>query len=341
MRELDGSEAGGQFVRSALALAALEDDPVRIENVRGNRSTPGLRPQHLAALETMASVCDADVTGAEVGAEAITFEPDPGSIPGGEYAVDIGTAGSITLLFQTLVPLATRLDTPLSVTVTGGTDVKWSPPLDYVRYVTLPLLARYGIEAEVELERRGFYPAGGGEATLHLSPSSLAPIELEERDELEAVRVYSTEANALEDSDVAKRQTEGALERLATDEYGLEVRDRVETTAASDCPGSALVVVIEGGRTRAGFTALGERGKPAERVGEDVADAANRFLEGDAPVDRHMGDQLLVFLALAGGRLTVPAITDHVETSLELLASFEYDVGLEDETTVVARDRPE
>lgn len=338
MRELDGSAAGGQFVRTALAVAALEDEPVRIENVRGNRSTPGLRPQHLAAFETMAAVCDADVSGAAVGAETITFEPDPGPIPGGEYAVEIGTAGSVTLLFQALVPLATRLESDLSVTVTGGTDVKWSPPLDYLRHVKLPVLARYGIEADLELERRGFYPAGGGEATLRLSPSTLEPITLEDRDALETVSVYSTEAEALADSDVAARQSEGALERLAVDDYDLAVRDRVETTAESDCPGSALVLVLEGGRTRAGFTALGERGKPAERVGEDAADAANRFLEGDAPVDRHMGDQLLVFLARAGGRLSIPAVTDHVETSLDLLASFGYDVGLEGDRTVVAGD---
>ncbi|WP_255194039.1 RNA 3'-terminal phosphate cyclase [Natronobeatus ordinarius] len=333
MLELDGSDAGGQFVRTALALSALENEPVRLENVRGGRSTPGLRPQHLAGVETIAAVCDADVSGADVGSQTVEFDPrsgrvDDGRLPGGTYAVDIGTAGSITLLFDTLLPLSVRLESPLSVTVTGGTDVKWAPPLDYVRYVKLPLLRRSGLVAAVEVDRRGFYPTGGGRATLHLAPAALEPLALESRGDLEGVRLYSTEADALADRDVATRQAEGALERLDPGERGLEVGERVETTAASACPGSAFVLRVDGESGPAGFTALGERGKPAERVGEDAADAAIRFLEHDAPVDRHLADQLLVFLALAGGRVRIPEVTAHVETSLKLLASFDFDVTL-------------
>ncbi len=343
MLELDGAAAGGQFVRTALALSALEDEPVRLENVRGGRSTPGLRPQHLAALETMAEVCAADVAGDEVGAETVEFDPD--GISGGRYAVDIGTAGSTTLLFDTLLPLATRLESRLAVTVSGGTDVKWSPPLDYFRYVKLPLLRRYGLDAAVDLERRGFYPSGGGRATLSIAPSSLEPIHLDSRGDVRGVRVYSTEAAALADSDVATRQAAGALERLQPADRGLEVRERVETTAASDCPGSAVVIRLdcaEDERRRpalVGFSALGERGTPAERVGEDAAAAAIRFLEREAAVDRHMADQLLVFLALAGGRVQIPSVTDHVETSLELLESFGLGVDLEERPapTVVRR----
>ena len=336
MLELDGSDAGGQFVRTALALSALEDEPVRLENVRGGRSTPGLRPQHLAGVEGVAAVCDAAVSGASVGAETVEFDPGEagdGRIPGGTYAVDIGTAGSVTLLFDALLPLSTRLESPLSVTVTGGTDVKWSPPLDYFRHVKLPLLRAHGLAAAVEVDRRGFYPKGGGRATLHLAPSTLEPIELDSRGDLEGVRLYSTEADALADRDVATRQAAGALERLAPDEDGLEVLERVETTAASACPGSALVVQLGVTAGAAGFTALGERGKPAERVGEAAADAARRFLGHDAPVDRHLADQLLVFLALAGGRVRLPAVTEHVETSLELLDSFGFDVAVRDGAT--------
>lgn len=333
MLELDGADAGGQFVRSALALSALEDEPVRIENVRGDRSTPGLRPQHLAVLETMATVCDAEISGAEVGSQTIEF--DPGGVSGGRYAVDIGTAGSVTLLFDALLPLATRLSSRLSVTVTGGTDVKWSPPLDYLRYVKLPLLCRHGLDAAVEVSHRGFYPKGGGEATLHLGPSTLEPINLEQRGGLEAVRLYSTEADSLADRGVAHRQAEGALERLDLEDEGLEVAERVLATTASPSPGSAVVIRVDCGETLAGFSALGERGKPAERVGEDAADAANRFFEGDAPVDEHMADQLLVFLALAGGRVRIPAVTDHVRTSLALLEAFGMAVDLEEEPLVV------
>lgn len=355
MRELDGSNAGGQFVRTALTLSVLENEPVRLENVRGDRSDPGLAHQHLAVVETMAELCDAEVSGAELGAETVEFVPglpedegdsDTASLEGGSYAVDIGTAGSATLLFDAVLPLATVLESPLSITVTGGTDVEWSPPLDYTRQVKLPLLGRYGLVASCEVDRRGFFPNGGGRVTFRLAPSTLEPIELVERDALEGVRLYSTEAASLADRDVAHRQLEGALERLdlagerggdddsddTGDADGLEVLERQERTAASPSPGSALVIRVDHGSGIAGFGALGERGKPAERVGEDAADAANRFLEGSTPVDPHMGDQLLVYLALAGGRVRLPAVTDHVEASRELLASFGIETALEDES---------
>ncbi|OLZ39923.1 RNA 3'-terminal-phosphate cyclase [Natrinema saccharevitans] len=338
-RELDGANAGGQFVRTALALSVLTDEPIRLENVRGDRPTPGLRHQHLAVLETMAEICDADVSGAELGAETVAFDPGiegDGGLEGGEYAVDIGTAGSATLLCNAVLPLVTVLESPLSVTITGGTDVAWSPPLDYLRRVKLPLLRRVGLAAACEAERRGFYPEGGGEVTLRLEPSALEPIGLGERGSLEALRLYSTESASLADRDVAHRQAKGALERLDSD--APELADRNETTADSPSPGSALVLRIDHGTGIAGFSALGERGKPAERVGEDAADAANRFLEGTAPVDRHMADQLLVFLALAGGRVRIPAVTDHVDTRCDLLEAFGAEIDLEDDgaTTLVS-----
>ncbi len=334
MRELDGADSGGQFVRTALSLSALENEPIRIENVRGDRSTPGLRPQHLAVLETMGAVCNADVSGDEVGSDTVTFDPSGGSaenrtgISGGSYAVDIGTAGSITLLFDALLPLATALEESLSITVTGGTDVAWSPPIEYSREVKFPVLRSFGLEACLEVDRRGFYPDGGGKATLHVAPSELEAIDLETRGSVDGVRCYSTESASLADSDVAARQVEGALERLSgttrssNGNDGLEVRTRRETTASSDSPGSAIVLRLEHAGGLAGFSSLGERGKPAERVGEDAADAANRFLESGAAVDRHLGDQLLVFLALAGGRVRIPAVTEHVEASLDLLERF-------------------
>ncbi|MXV63054.1 RNA 3'-terminal phosphate cyclase [Natronorubrum sp. JWXQ-INN-674] len=365
VRELDGANAGGQFVRTALTLSVLKNRPVRIANVRGDRSTPGLRHQHLAVLETLAELCDADVSGAELGAETIEFDPGlestagasdwrgqgPGRLPGGEYAVDIGTAGSATLLFDTLLPLASVLESQLSVTVTGGTDVSFSPPLDYSRHVKLPLLRRIGLTAVYEVDRRGFFPDGGGRVTLHVAPSELESIDLTERGPLEGVRLYSTESESLADRDVAFRQAEGAIERLALEEHGLELLERRETAVASPSPGSAIVLRVDHGTGIAGFAALGERGKPAERVGEDAADAANRFLEDaadqPAPVDRHTADQLLVYLALEGGRVRIPAVTDHVVSSCELLAEFGASVEIErtdapadDEPALVAVDSP-
>ncbi len=333
MRELDGSAAGGAFVRTALALSAIDGEPVRIENVRGGRSTPGLRPQHLAVVQTLAAIRNAAVSGDEVGAETVVFEPEAsGSIPGGEYEVDVDTAGSLTLLVDALLPLSTALEGRLSLTATGGTDVAWSPPLDYLRTVKLPLLRRHGLSAAVEVDRRGFYPAGGGRIQLHLAPSSIEPIRLGSDAALDAddLRLYSTEAAGLSDSAVATRQLEGALDHLALDG---EPTERVARTAASDSPGSAIVIRLAPG---AGVSALGEPGKPAERVGREAADAAEQLLDGGSPVDRHAADQLLVFLALAGGRLRIPTVTDHVETGLELLEAFGHGLSVETGPTVVA-----
>ncbi|WP_247729654.1 RNA 3'-terminal phosphate cyclase [Halovivax limisalsi] len=346
MLELDGADAGGQFLRSALTLAALDGRAVRIENVRGDRSMPGVRPQHLAVVETMASICDATVSGAETGSETVQFDPDPSeeddapsaTIPGGHYAVDIGTAGSTTLLFDAISPLATRLEEPLTVTATGGTDVKWSPPLDYLRRVKLPLLRRAGLQAVVEVDRRGFYPAGGGRATLRLAPSTMTPLDLVDRGPLQAVRLYSTESASLADRDVADRQIEGFLDRLGPVELGGDdarpgsddqrgaLAERVVTTAASDSPGSAVVARLDYENAICGASALGERGTPAERVGANAAEAAERSLDHASPVDAHLGDQLVVWLAVAGGRVSIPSRTDHVETSLSLVSDVGYEV---------------
>ncbi|WP_312911925.1 RNA 3'-terminal phosphate cyclase [Natronosalvus caseinilyticus] len=354
MHTLDGHDAGGQFLRRALTLSALTGEPVRLERVRGDRPNPGLANQHLAVLEAIAAITDAEVSGGELEAETVEFDPHAGTggdgaveISGGEYTVDVGTAGSLTLLFDAVLPLTARLESPLTLTATGGTDVAWSPPVDYLRYVKLPLLRRCGLQAALEVDRRGFYPAGGGWLRLHLAPSRFRPLDLQTRGDLTDVCVYSTEAAALADADVAERQVEGALERLrariGADGANFEVRERVETTAESACPGSVIVLALEfehefangtrrsasTPRPQAGFSALGEPGKPAERVGEEAADAAVAFLEEDGSVDAHLADQLLDFLVLGGGRLRIPAVTDHVETSLRLLEAFGSDLDFD------------
>lgn len=354
MHTLDGRDAGGQFLRRALTLSALENESVRLEHVRGDRPTPGLANQHLAALETMADICEADVTGAELESQTVEFHPSTASgVSGGEYRVTVGTAGSLTLLFDTLLSLASRLESPLSVTATGGTDVKWSPPVDYLQRVKLPLLRRHGLQAALEVERRGFYPAGGGRLRLQVGPSTFQPLGLEQRGRLTGIAVYSTEADSLADANVAERQAGGALERLqkgppsGVSDAGdngddtVPIWKRAETTAQTQCPGSAIVIGLEfaddsgpekpGSATErhlplAGASALGESGKPAERVGEEAADEALEILETPGTVDRYLADQLLEHLAIGGGHLRIPHRTAHVETSLRLLEAFDYTI---------------
>jgi RNA 3'-terminal phosphate cyclase (ATP) len=322
MLEIDGSDGGGQLLRSSLSLAAVTDQPVRVTDIRGARPEPGLKPQHLTAVEVLAEVCDASVEGAESGSETVVFRP---STPqGGEVEAEVGTAGSLTLIFDALLPLGVVLDSPLSVTVSGGTAVKWSPPLSTYRQVKLPLCRRLGLSAAVDRHRCGFYPAGGGEATLHLSPSALSTLSLGKRGKLEGARIYSRESWGLADSDVARRQADAA--RSALEEADIDVLEQAVASTAADSAGSVLTVELVYENSRAGFDALGEPGKPAESVAREVVEDALAFEEGSASVDSHLADQLLVVLALAGGELAVPERTDHIETSVALLDAFGFDL---------------
>ncbi|MCL9814093.1 RNA 3'-terminal phosphate cyclase [Natranaeroarchaeum aerophilus] len=337
MIDIDGSRGGGQIVRSSITLSILTDTPIRIEDVRGDRPNPGLKHQHCSAVELAAEIAAADVTGVELGATGIAF--DPGRVSGGDYETMIGTAGSITLVFDTVLPLATVIDEPLSVTVGGGTDVKWSPPLDYYRRVKLPFLRRYGLQAAIDPARRGFYPAGGGRARLRTAPSTLAPIRATNRGERRHIRIYSVASEHLDDADVAPRQAKTVSEALPAD---ASVAERVSTVAAADSPGSATVIAAAYENGCAGFTAFGERGKPAEEVGSDAVAALREFERSDAAVGEHLADQLLLPMAIAGGSITIPQTTDHVKSSVELLERFGIECRVDDagEATTVRIDDP-
>ncbi len=326
MRTLDGEAAGGQFLRTALSLSVLTETSVRIEHVRADRPEPGLKSQHAAAVDVLAAICDADVTGTDVGSTTVTFEPGP--ISTNHVDVDVGTAGSVALVFDAVLPIAARLTEPLSVTATGGTDVTWSPPLASLTHVKLPLLRRHGVQAAVERDRTGFYPAGGGRATLHLGQSTIAPIDCTCRGDGRGAVVRSIASEGLGDADVADRQATAAVDRLA--DSGLTVHHSTTTYAETACAGTSILVSLAYEQTRAGFDALGEPGLPAEDVGQRAAEAALAFHEGDAVVDEHMADQLLVFAAIAGGTLVIPRMTEHVETSLALLEEFGLEVHVDD-----------
>lgn len=326
MLEIDGGDGGGQLLRSSLALAAVTDTPVEVSNIRGDRPTPGLKAQHLTAVEVLAAVSDASVEGATLGAETVRF--DPGDPTGGHVEADVGTAGSLTLVCHAVLPVATVLDTPLAVTLTGGTAVKWSPPLSTYRRVTLSLCRRHGLQAALERHRTGFYPAGGGEATLYLGPSALSPITLTERGQLQGARVVSRASQSLATSDVAKRQADAAADAL--EGADIPVLERTQTLADTDSTGSALTIQLVYEQTTAGFDALGEPGKPAEDVAAEAIEETLAFHEGQGAVDRHAADQLLVTLALAGGSLVIPERTDHVETNLAVLRRFGFEIGIDE-----------
>ncbi|MFB6102608.1 MAG: RNA 3'-terminal phosphate cyclase [Haloplanus sp.] len=322
MLDIDGSDGGGKLLRTALSLAAVTDTSFRIDRIRGSRPNPGLRAQHLAAVELVAERCDADVEGAELGAESLTF--DPGDARRSPLEATVDTAGSITLLFDTVLPIAAADDEPLELTATGGTDVKWSPTIRYHQSVKLPMLATWGLEADIDLVKTGFYPAGGGKATLKTVPSSLSRLELDERGALSQVDIYSKAAADLAEQDVADRQAAHARKRL--DEMGIPTEIARVDYVPTQSIGSSLLLCATYDHSLAGFDALGERGRTSEDVADDAVESFEAFHAGDAPVDVHMADQLLVFLALAGGTIRIPARTTHVRTNLDLIADFGSDI---------------
>lgn len=335
MRTLDGGAGGGQLVRTALAVSAVTGEGFEMLNVRGARENPGLRAQHVAAIETVAAIADATTEGVAVGETRFAF--DPGAVAGGAHEVDIGTAGSITLVFDAVLPLALRLDAPLSVAVTGGTDVKWSPPFDYLANVKLPVLEAFGLRAAATLDRRGFYPAGGGAAALALEPSALDPISMDRRGPLESLSVHSVAAESLGEASVAERQADAAV--AALDDAEAVAIASTATYADTISKGSIVTIVAEYESSRAGFSALGEPGVPSETIADRAVDRFRDFETTAAAVDEHLGDQLVPLLGLVGGLVRMPALTAHVETAIDLLGAFDLPVTAEeadDGTTIVS-----
>ena len=330
MEQVDGGEGGGQVLHLAVSLSALARRAVRIENVRGGREQPGLRPQHVAAVETVAALTEAETEGVSVGSETVVFEP--GTRIGGDHTIDVGTAGSVTLLFDAVLPLALAANEPIRVTAGGGTDVKWSPTIDYLRSIKLPVLQAVGLAVTVEDVKRGFYPEGCGQATLKITPSSIEPLHFPRRGELDAVEVRSVATEDLADADVAARQVAGV--RSALDE-AVDVPIVAETESVSAVStGTTVLIAARYEHVDAGFTALGEPGRPAEAVG---GAAAERFLEfhgREGAVDPHLADQLLPFLAAAGGEYTTPASTEHLRSAIPILEQFGEPVEMQEAAPV-------
>jgi RNA 3'-terminal phosphate cyclase (ATP) len=323
MLELDGRAGGGQQLRTALSLSAVAGRPFRMEHVRGTRPNPGLKPQHVAAVEAVAAATDAETDGVEQGSATVEFEP--GAVRGGEVAAGVSTAGSTTLLVDTLSPLAVALEDPLSVTLTGGTDVKWSPPCDYLREVKLPVLRSVGLDADLAVRRRGFYPVGGGRLDLTVRPSSLGRLELTDRGPIDRISVYAVATASLADAEVADRMADAAVEGLGDG----EALDVDVAYVEADSPGAVVTLAADCGAARAGFDALGERGVPAEAVAGEAVESFQAWRESDAPVDAWLGDQLMLWVALAGGRVRLPRVTDHVRSNASTIRAFGYDLSVD------------
>ncbi len=334
MIEIPGDllEGGGQIVRTSLALSALVGKEVKITKIREKRPNPGLQPQHVTSVRALAAICNAETEGIQQGSREIIFRPHGHA--SGSFSFDVGTAGSIPLILQALMPSSPYAKEQVVFDLTGGTDVKWSPTIDYVRLAVLPTLRLMGYEAAIELQRRGHYPKGGGRIRMTIQPvSALRGIDLTESPSVTAIEGISHCVKL--PSHVAQRQAAAAKERLA--KAGRSTVSIAIETYPSDRddhlgPGSGITLTT---KSAAGSViaadALGERGKPAERVGEEAAAKLLEELSTGTPVDCHMADILIPYVTVAKGtsKIRTSQITMHALTNIkvaELLTSAKFEV---------------
>ncbi len=317
MIQIDGSvgEGGGQIVRSSLSLSIITGKPFMIERVRANRQKPGLLNQHLTALKAAKAISDAEVDGATLGSSFFSFSPK--SVIPGEYRFSIGTAGSTTLVFQTLLPPLMIADQPSVIHLEGGTHNPMAPPYEFLTDTFLPLLERMGIRVEGKLDTYGFYPRGGGALTFKIEPN-LNPraLHLNEKGIISAVEAKAVVVN-LPDS-IAERELDTVKSVLGR----LDKRQVCEVKKGIS-PGNFVIVQVRAHELVETFTALGERGKRAEAVAEEAAKEAEVYLEHSAPVGEHLADQLLLPMALAGeGSFVTAILSSHTTTNIEVIQKF-------------------
>ncbi len=321
MIEIDGSygEGGGQILRTSVSLSALTLKPVKITNIRAGRSKPGLKKQHLAGIELAAQLVNAEVNGLEVGSTQIEFIPT--HLQSGNFEYDIGTAGAISLVLQAVLPPAILSQEPVRFRIKGGTDVSWSPPIDYLTEIFVPMIARMGPKVEIHQNRRGHYPRGGGSVSVEIHPTKeISNVSLVDFGEIVSVSGISHCVRL--PSHVADRQANAAEYEISNGKLSLGSIKR-EWYPKSNDPhlgsGSGIVLWAESkSGIRIGADRLGERGKRAEQVGKEAARQLLKELVTTRAVDTHLSDMLIPYLALAKGesRIGVTEITSHLVTNI-------------------------
>jgi len=315
---IDGSqgEGGGQILRTSLALSMVTGQAFRLEQIRAGRQKPGLLRQHLTAVEAAKTVGNAEVLGAALGSQFLEFRP--GAVTPGNYRFAVGTAGSATLVLQTILPALLTANGISTLTLEGGTHNPFAPPFDFLARCFVPLIQRMGPKIELELRRPGFYPAGGGKFHARIEPVK----QLKSFDLMERGAILRQCARAV----ISKLPAQVAERELAVvqEQIGWSTEDCIVDSVANPVgPGNALLLEIESEQVTEVFTSFGERGRSAEAVAAEAAAAAKVWLNTDVPVDEHLADQLLLPMALAGGgrfRTVQPSM--HSTTNAKIIEMF-------------------
>lgn len=340
--KLDGAqgEGGGQILRSSLALSMLTNTPIELRNIRAGRAKPGLLRQHLTAVMAAKQVGCAHVEGAELGSQTLTFSPSV--MVGGHYQFNVGSAGSATLVLQTILPALLHVDQASSLLLEGGTHNNAAPPFDFLAHSFLPLLNRMGANVQVSLERHGFFPVGGGKLQVQITPGKfnagpVVPTPLQALHLLERGAPTTCRALALVNNlpaNIGQRELAVLIKSLKLKRHEARVED-----PRAPGPGNVLMLFLGFEQVTEVITAFGERGRSSEQVAEQVLLQANEYLNSDAPVGEHLADQLLLPLALAGSgsyRTVTPSL--HTRTNIDVIRQFlDIPIRLEQETALVWR----
>lgn len=318
MLDIDGSfgEGGGQILRSSLALSITTGRPVRLSNIRARREKPGLMRQHLTAVSAAATICNGRVVGAAVGSTDLMFEP--GEVVPGDYTFAIGTAGSTTLVLQTILPALLTAHGPSTVALEGGTHNPLAPPYEFLARAYLPLVNRMGPRVEATLERAGFAPGGGGRLRIVITPAGhLSGFDLLARGVITHRSARALVANL--PHNIGDRERKTVHERLGWDKSLTEVVELRDVVG----PGNVLLIEIGSEQVTEVFSGFGSRGTSAEQVAENAVRAVSEYLATDVPVGEFLADQLLLPMALAGrGSFRTLPLSHHATTHIELIRKF-------------------
>lgn len=309
-------EGGGQILRTSLALSMVTGRPFRIENIRAGRQRPGLLRQHLTSVQAAQAVCSGEVSGAVLGSSELQFAPS--KIRGGAYEFSISTAGSTTLVLQTILPALMTASEPSEVVISGGTHNSHAPSVEFLNGAFLPLIRKMGPSVQVELEQPGFYPAGGGRIRVHIEPAdSLKPVTILEATPVRSHRAIATIAGL--PPSIAKRELAVLSRQLGWDRTCFQIRQLKDNVG----PGNILSVEIVRDELTEVFTGFGEQGVAAESVAHNTAQAVRQYLAADVPVWRHLADQLMLPMALSGhGCFQTTSLSPHAVTNASVIERF-------------------